>query len=229
MYSKLESGENLYDHEILEMLLFSAFPRVNTNPIAHNLLDKFGSLSGVLKADVKELKSVEGIGDGAANFLRVVGLCQERANRVEGIAKIVNMGEFKNFVKLRLGGKREEFLELYLLDKSGTIARILSYTSAIKYKVNVEIEEVVREISYVKPAKILAAHNHLNGSVSPSEEDEAFTQELQLVCSITGVDFQDHLIYSDGKFYSFRDDGKMDEIKYRCTLEKLVEWTKNSK
>ena len=59
MYAKLVGGENLYDHEILEILLYSACPRVNTNPIAHNLLDRFCSLSEIFKADIEELKRVE--------------------------------------------------------------------------------------------------------------------------------------------------------------------------
>ena len=70
MRAKLENGEYLYEHEILEILLYNACPRVNTNPIAHALLERFCSLSEILKADVKELVTVEGVGESVADFLR---------------------------------------------------------------------------------------------------------------------------------------------------------------
>ena len=86
MYAKLENGEDFYDHEVLEILLYSVIPRANTNPLAHKLLDKFCSISELLKADVKEIKSVEGAGEAVARFLRTVGLCAERAGNIEGAA-----------------------------------------------------------------------------------------------------------------------------------------------
>ncbi len=52
------------DLAILEFILFYAVPRQDTNPIAHALLDRYGSLAGVLEAPVADLKQVEGIGDG---------------------------------------------------------------------------------------------------------------------------------------------------------------------
>ena len=59
-------------HQVLELLLFYAIPRVDTNPIAHRLLDRFGSITGVLEASPEELKDIEGIGDNAANFLKLI-------------------------------------------------------------------------------------------------------------------------------------------------------------
>ena len=58
MYQKLKNGDNLYEHEVLEMLLFNAYPRKNTNPVAHELLERFPSISAVLSADIDELMSV---------------------------------------------------------------------------------------------------------------------------------------------------------------------------
>ena len=60
------------EHEILEYMLFDALPRVNTNDIAHRLLDKFGSLYAVLEADAKDLRSVAGMGPKAASHLALV-------------------------------------------------------------------------------------------------------------------------------------------------------------
>ena len=62
MYEKLKNGDGLYDHEILEILLFNAIPRKNTNPVAHELIKTFGSLSGVFAAEPERLMTVDGVG-----------------------------------------------------------------------------------------------------------------------------------------------------------------------
>ena len=59
MYEKLKNDSLLEDHELLEILLFNAFQRKNTNPIAHALLDRFGTLSGVFGADYNKLITVD--------------------------------------------------------------------------------------------------------------------------------------------------------------------------
>ena len=69
----LQAGLDAFaDHEALELLLFYAIPRRDTNPIAHALIDRYGSLEAVLNAPVEDLKKVEGIGENAAVLLRLV-------------------------------------------------------------------------------------------------------------------------------------------------------------
>jgi DNA repair protein RadC len=69
----LEEGlENFKEHEVLELLLYYCIPRRDTNIIAHNLIDRFDTLAGVLEAPPSELKKVEGMGDGAATFIALL-------------------------------------------------------------------------------------------------------------------------------------------------------------
>ncbi len=72
MQNKVLNGDidSMYDHELLEMLLFIPIPRVNTNPIAHRLLNKFGSIPEVLHASESELITVEGVGKSTAKYLK---------------------------------------------------------------------------------------------------------------------------------------------------------------
>ena len=67
-----EGVDSFDDHQVMELLLFQAIPRADTNPIAHRLMRRFGTLSAVLEADPKDLASVEGVGDKAAAFLRLI-------------------------------------------------------------------------------------------------------------------------------------------------------------
>ena len=74
----LTSGlESFADHEALELLLYYAIPRRDTNPIAHALMERYGSLSAVMAAPVEDLQKVEGVGENAAVLLKLVPrLCQ---------------------------------------------------------------------------------------------------------------------------------------------------------
>ena len=67
-----EGLDHFSDIQVLELLLFYCIPRQDTNPIAHKLLDHFGSLSQVLEASVEELTKVPGIGENAATFLHLI-------------------------------------------------------------------------------------------------------------------------------------------------------------
>ncbi len=229
MYEKLCRGEDFYDHEVLEILLYYVCPRKNTNPIAHALLDRFCSLSGVFSAPAEELMLVNGIGETAAKYLRTVGYCMSRSGKVEGVAILKNSESCKKLVSLRLNGKTEEFLELYFLEKSGRVKRVFSYTTAERNKVATNAEIIISNIALSKPYAIVAAHNHLNGSSSPSRYDVEFTCTLQLICSMNGVKLFDHFIYAgEGDIYSFKGDGRLDGIARKYSLGGITEWIKNS-
>ena len=69
MLQRLEHGEGLQDHELLEVLLFNAIPRKNTNPLAHELLTAFSSLGELFGASYEELLDVDGVGPETAAYL----------------------------------------------------------------------------------------------------------------------------------------------------------------
>lgn len=225
MYEKLKNGDALYDHELLEIFLFNGFPRLNTNPVAHALLDNFGSLSGVFSADINRLKTVKGVGESIALFIKCNGEILQRISTVNnGIAFLNNYDEFKTFVTVRMRGKNEEVLELYFLEKNGKVKRILSFTSADKSKVEVSTSDISTIVAAEKPYGILVAHNHLSGSSSPSANDDRFTNELQLMCSLHNVILYDHCIYaSDTNVYSYFTSGRIEGIRRDFSFKQLVD------
>lgn len=224
MYEKLKNGDTLYEHELLEILLFNAYPRVNTNPIAHALLNTFGSISGVLNAEVDELCAVEGVGESVALYLKCIAECTKNTSQNSaGVANLKSYEDFKNFVRLRLRGKTEEVLELYCLEKSGKVKKIFKFTSNEQNKVQVYTEKVANVIATNKPYGLLIAHNHLNGSSEPSSNDDRFTTEVQVMCSMNNVQLYDHCIYaSDKDIFSYFTSGKIDKIKREYSFERLV-------
>lgn len=225
MYEKLKNGDGLYDHEILEILLFNAIPRKNTNPVAHELIKTFGSLSGVFAAEPERLMTVDGVGESVALYIKCVGETAKRINLFTvGIALLKNYKDFRNFVAMRMRGRIEEVLELYCLEKNGRVKRIFSFTDNDIAKVEVDIEKLSAAIATEKPHGIFIAHNHLSGNPNPSLNDDRFTIELQVMCSMNNVNLYDHCIYaSDADIYSYFENGRIDEIKKNYSFKEIVD------
>ena len=224
LYEKLKTGGYLHEHELLEMLLFNAYPRRNTNAIAHSLLDAFGSLRGVFDADISALTEIYGVGESVACYLKCVAACAMPAYCDEGQdVYLKNYGDFKEFVARRLRKKTEETLELYFFDKGGRVKYIYSRTDSDKHKVTAQSKELSALIAARKPYGLLIAHNHLTGDSSPSAQDDKFTGEMEVLCSLNGVTLYDHCIYaSDNNVFSYFDTGKIDRIRDAYNVNALI-------
>ena len=227
MYEKLKNGDDLFDHELLEVLLYSACPRINTNPLAHALLDRFVSFSGVFNADTEELKEVDGIGDNVAAFIKTVGLCAERAGSIGNAPSLKTLGDCKRFVQLRLGGKTEEHVEIYFLDKAGRVKRVFGYTASEKSRAAVSADVVARNVALNRPHGIIIAHNHVNGTAQPSSYDDEFTRVVQFISNMNGAQLLDHLIYlGSDEIFSYRSEGRLEKIKSICNWDAFEKWIK---
>ena len=117
MLQRLEDAEHLQDHELLEILLFNAIPRKNTNPLAHELLAEFVSLDGLMRASYEELLNVQGIGKETAAYLRCIAiLCERLKKREDPLPRLFNVRDFSGFLFERLAPLKEEVIELFALD-----------------------------------------------------------------------------------------------------------------
>jgi len=224
MMERLLSGsENLQDHEILEMLLFNALPRINTNPIAHNLLKAFGSLSGVFSARVEQLTEVEGIGPSTAEYLRVVGLCFERVKpNTDELPEYFNLHAYAEFLVNSFRGVAQEYVEIFCLKKNGKVQFRKTFTVGSKHTVVVEPEEVSKLLVLQKPYAIVIAHNHPITVSDPSEDDNKFTAQIQMICSANNVELYDHIIVGTDGVYSYFLSGQLDSIKKQYHVANIV-------
>jgi DNA repair protein RadC len=223
LYAKLEEGDNLYEHELLEILLFNAYPRRDVNPIAHALLARFASINEILAASVNELCAVEGVGRNVALYLKCIGRCVSAGNGCDSFAIIKTTEQFKKFLALRYRGKNVEVLEMYFMDKSGRVKRISSFSSNDTESVQMPSEEIARLISVYQPYGLFVAHNHVRYHSCPSLADDEFTKRLQLICSLNNVRLYDHCIYaSDDDIFSYYLSNRIDEIKSDYSLASII-------
>ena len=215
MMKRFETGaEHFQDHELLEVLLYNAIPRANTNPIAHALIESFGSLAGVFRASVSELMLVRGVGKRTAEYIKCVGLVFERVNPApNALPAYFNPKEFGDFVAEAYRGKHKEELEIFCLNKLGRINFRKKFSSGDSTEVTAEPTEISELLLVQKPHTVVVAHNHPFATRNPSVQDDLFTKQLCLMCRLHNVNLGDHLILGCDGVYSYRASGKLDKIK----------------
>ena len=202
--------DSFADHEVLELLLFYAIPRRDTNETAHRLLEHFGTLKGVLTASVEELQKVEGVGESAAILLHLLQAVGYRALRTAGDDTILNSVDSAGayFQKL-LHGERREVLYQVCLDAKGKVLSHKRLSSGTVSMAPVNVREVVENALYTDASGVLLAHNHPSGIALPSEDDRQITMQIRQALGTMGIELVDHIIVADNDFVSMAASGML--------------------
>ena len=197
------------DHEVLELLLTYAVPRKDVKPIAHALLDHFGSISNVLDAPSAELAKVDGVGDCAATLLHLMPALTRRYLRVRWGSKpqMNTCQELARFAVDELATANHEIFLLILLSHENHVLRALplhegSIATAPVYP-RVVVEAALRHHA----AKVVFAHNHPGGAAHPSEEDVAITRTLVTLFDALAIPVVDHIVVAGPRAFSMAEAG----------------------
>lgn len=199
------------DHEVLELLLFYAIPRRDTNDLAHRLMAEFGSLDRVLSAPPEELKKIKGMGDNAALLLQLVPAVMRRAAEAAAPTEhILNSVEKSGaFFLSQLGEERQEVLIQVCLDAKGKVLSSRRVASGGVDAVSFSTRQIVENALRAGASSVLLGHNHPSGIALPSAEDRSMTLEVQKVLEMMGIRLADHLIVADGDFVSMAASGML--------------------
>ena len=210
--SFIQNGiEGMADHQVLELLLTYALPRVDVNPLAHRLLGRFGSLEGILSARPDQLKQVEGMGDAAAVFLSLLGAVDRRMllQRFAGhdkrpiLATPAALGRYMLALSLQ---DRYETLRLVCLNKKYELLYEGVISSGSLAEVLADPRPILETALLHKACSIALAHNHPSGDLTPSREDEAAARCIEAAAAAVGIDVADQFILGRGALYSLRTD-----------------------
>jgi len=199
--------DSFHDHEILELLLFYAIPRRNTNGIAHELIKAFGSLSDVLDAPIEKLKTVDGIGDNAATLLKLIPQLARRYS--------MSKGSFDNILDTtqRSGdyilpfflSQRDEVVLLVCLDSKNKVLNAQIIHRGSVNSTDISLRKILETAFTYNATKVILAHNHPSGIALPSVEDIETTKYIRDALKILSIKLVDHIIVADGDFVSMAD------------------------
>ncbi len=205
--------DGMEKHEALELVLYYGIPRKDTNPIAHKLLEYFGSISAVMDAPIDKLKEA-GISENCAIYLKMIPqICrmymEDKHNNKDKIIDSDNIGDK---LKYKFVGRDYEAVILMLMDSKykEIFCGVVSKGSVSACEVYVR---KIIELAVLYNAKFaVLSHNHPSGLALPSNDDIVTTKKIYNALRLIDVVLIDHIIVADDDYVSLNESGFMEEM-----------------
>lgn len=204
-----QGGDGLLDHELLEYLLMLAIPRIDTKPIAKQLIAHYGNLSSVFTADAYSLQNQKGIGEKAAAAVKLVQALMLRmaSEPVREQPILSSWQALLDYLRLDMAHLTIERVRvLYLNTKNMLIRDEVAGEGSID-QAPIYTREIIRRSIDLGAAAIILVHNHPSGDSSPSRQDITMTREIIEAGKRLGIAVHDHIIVGKDGFTSLRSAG----------------------
>ncbi len=209
-------AELFTDIEMLEIFLYDMLPGKDTRKIAKTLLNKFGSLSKVVMATSSELVKVDGIDSETANRINI--FAKIARYYIEDLRKctkrIYDTHSAINELRPMFTGRTNEYFAVMLLSaRAEVLFQDIIYEGSIS-QVPIYIRDIVSLCIHYNADTIIIAHNHTSGNPTPSKYDIVATKEIQFALMGIHVNLDDHIIFTNKDFTSFKRSGWLSDISY---------------
>ncbi|MBE6977413.1 MAG: DNA repair protein RadC [Ruminococcaceae bacterium] len=204
-----EGLDHFSDVQVLELLLFYCIPRIDTNPLAHRLLERFGSLAQVLEAPAADLEKVEGMGANAATFLSLITSVGRYylVNRSAQNTILNTTEKCGNYLVSHFYGRRNETVFLLCLDAKCKLLCCREIGEGSVNSAGIPVRRIVETALAANATSVVLAHNHPSGLATPSPEDVYTTRRLAAALDTVEIVLVDHIVVADDDFVSLVQSG----------------------
>ncbi|MCL1905523.1 MAG: hypothetical protein FWG06_00775 [Clostridiales bacterium] len=206
----LEDGlDSFSEHQVLELLLYYALPRGDTNALAHSLIARYGSLPGLLDADYEDLRQQSGLGEHTALLLTLLPDLWRyyQVARSKPQNALNDRKELLSYVVNLFIGEEREAVYLICLDAQNKVIRAVKLSEGAPDSVGLEPRAVAEAALRCRAVSVVLCHNHPGGSLKPSSGDIAATNQLTALLGGLGITVLDHIVSAGGKCISFAEKG----------------------
>ena len=216
---RAEGLDHFDEHQVLELLLCYVIPRKDTNPIAHELLGRFGGLCQVLEARPEELAKVPGMGEAAATFLSLITSVGRYylVNRTLQETILPTIEKCGQYLVPHFYGRRNETVFLLCLDAKCKVLCCKEMGEGSVTSAGVPVRRIVETALGVNATSVILAHNHPSGFALPSGEDIQTTRRVAMALDAVEIGLVDHIVVADDDFVSLVQSGLYSPEK--CRLE----------
>lgn len=206
----MTGGEDaLADHEVIEYLLMVARPRIDTKPIARSLIQRFGSLAGVLNADPQALALHPNMGETSAAALRIVALAARRLARtvVREQPVLSNWQALLDYLHIDMAHLNVERVRVLYLNTQNMLILDHLVGDGTLDESPIYTREVVKKGLDVGAAAMILVHNHPSGSPKPSRADIQVTHKIMEAARLMGMNVHDHIVIGREGYTSLKAQG----------------------
>jgi DNA repair protein RadC len=201
----MNGPESMSDQELLAIILNAGVRGKHVNEVASDLLEKIDLLKSI--PSVKDLSEIEGIGKSKA--CTIAAMLEFGRRRWGPTGTKIQVPEDAYHAVRHYADRRQECFICLSLNGAHEIIAVRIVTMGLVDKTIVHPREVFSDPIADRASAVIVAHNHPSGQMIPSEEDDEITLRLQDAADLLGLNFLDHLIFSEDSFISYRKTGRM--------------------
>lgn len=197
------------DHRLLELVLFYAIPQGDVNPLAHRLVEEFGSLTGVFHATYDQLVKVPGVGHSTAVLLQLIPAAAARylEQTASFDGQIVDIWQLKEMMEPYFFGQRDELAYLICMDGKSKVLAVRKLGQGVVDTLQIVTRKVLEAALACNASQVVLAHNHVSGVACPSHADVDTTLRLKRLLAEADITLMDHLIFAGGDMVSMAQSG----------------------
>ncbi len=194
----------LYEHEFLEVYLYSVYARRNTTDIAHALLNRFKTLENLCNAPIEELMTIDGVGKSVAIHIKMLPYISRgySYNINKNKKKYKTMNEICERCMDLLRGTANEAAYVLCLDSNNKLIKEEKIAEGVPGLLIIDPRKIVDAVAFTTTTKVVLCHNHPSGVLVPSQSDVITTQNIKEVLEKIGIELIDHIIVNNDKYIS---------------------------
>lgn len=203
-------AEALTDAELISMLIGSGTAQYSAVDIVQHVLKKFGSnLNSLGKARFEELTDIEGMGtQTTCRVLAAIELGKRRQIATPELhPDMASALRIYKYMQPRMMDLEHEEFYILLMNQNYKLIKSVRISQGGITETSADIRIMMREAVLCNATILAAAHNHPSGSLSPSKADDTLTQAIKQACQVMRIHFLDHVIVTDGAYYSYHEQG----------------------
>ena len=204
--------ESLSNTELLSMVINRGAGTIESMSQARQLMNvASGSLTALGKMSMYEMQVVQGIGDcKALAILAALELSKRKAMEKQGYRPDLGSSiAIYNFLHPMMADLQVEEAHLLLMNQNFKLLKHVKLSVGGITDTSVDVRRIMREAVMCNATIVALAHNHPSGSPYPSKDDDRLTTQIHKACEVMRLFFMDHVIITDGAFYSYHDKGKL--------------------
>ncbi len=205
-------AEALSNAELLAILIGSGSPKESAVSLMQRVLsDCDNNLNTLGKRSIHELMEYNGVGDAKA--ITILAACElGKRRQLEKAAERKDIGtamDIYNLVHPKMQDLDVEEAWVLLMNQNHKLIKSLRISHGGITETAVDVRVIMKEAILANATVLALCHNHPSNNPRPSKDDDRLTQRVKNACELMRIYFMDHVIVTDGKYYSYYEQGRL--------------------